>query len=84
MQNKQKFVLYAEHTIDHELFFTVGTVLCMMQCRRASNVEYELFVAFQDHIQVTRSLGYKGWPIRDEILGLVDFEEIIRDVDYLF
>ena len=32
----------------------------------------------------TRSLGYKGWPIRDEILGLVDFEEIIRDVDYLF
>ena len=29
----------------------------------------------------TRSLVYKGWLIRDENLGLVEFKEIFRDGD---
>ena len=29
----------------------------------------------------TRSIVYKGWLIRDEILRLVEFEEILRDGD---
>ena len=37
--------------------------------------------ALRDFSSSTRSIVYKGWLIRDEILRLVEFKEIFRDCD---